>query len=383
MAMAAREAGCSVLMVPAENGKEAALGGHPVLSANSLQEVVGYLRGEEALRPCEPDGSETSSLAWDGPDMADVKGQVVARRALEIAAAGGHNLLMVGPPGAGKSLLARTLPGILPRLTEAEALEVSRIYSAAGALYGDHLVSRRPFRSPHHSASRSALLGGGSPLRPGEVTLAHRGVLFLDELPEFGRDALEGLRQPLEEGRVSLSRAHGTAIFPAAHMLVAAANPCPCGYYGDDRRECTCPSGAVTIYRSRLSGPLLDRFDLQIAVAPVGFDEISGGTAPAERSEIVRARVEAARHRQERRLQGSRALCNAEMSLPQIRRFCPLPAGGDEIMRQALQRLRLSLRAYDRVLKVARTIADLAGSDRIETPHLAEAIQYRMLDRGL
>lgn len=383
MAMAAREVGCRVLMVPAENGGEAALGGHPVLPAHHLREVVGYLRGDEALQACEPAGSGFCGLTVEGPDLTDVKGQVVARRALEIAAAGGHNLFMVGPPGAGKSLLAKSLPGILPRLTEAEALEVSRIYSAAGALQGDQLVSRRPFRAPHHSASRSALLGGGSPLRPGEVTLAHRGVLFLDELPEFGRDALEGLRQPLEEGRVSLSRAQGTAIFPAAHMLVAAANPCPCGYYGDSRRECTCPAGTVTMYRSRLSGPLLDRFDLQIAVAPVSFDEIAGGSAAAEGSAAVRDRVEAARRRQERRLQGSRALCNAEMSLPQIRRHCPLPSGGEEIMRQALQRMRLSLRAYDRILKMARTIADLADSERVETRHLAEAIQYRMLDRGL
>jgi magnesium chelatase family protein len=382
MALAARSGPAGALLVPAENGPEAALAGCPVYGAGCLSEAVAHLTGQVALpRMLPAHGGAKDEPGC--PDLADVKGQLIARRALEVAAAGGHNLLMVGPPGAGKSLLARCLPSILPALAPDEALEVSRIHSVAGKLSGGRLLQMRPYRSPHHCASRSAVLGGGCPLRPGEITLAHLGVLFLDELPEFSRPVLEGLRQPLEEGRVLLSRAHGNAMFPAQPMLVAAANPCPCGYLGDPTRACTCSGTAVTLYRSRLSGPLVDRFDLQLYLAPVPYDHFAAATADgrAESSIVVRGRVEFARRRQAVRFQGTGAGGNARMTVAQTRKFCRLPAGGEVLMRQAVERLGLSLRGHDRVLKVARTIADLAGSDELELPHLAEALQYRCLDR--
>ncbi len=382
MGLTARAEGCTALIVPRENGPEAALAGGTVLGPASLAEVLAHLSGAEPLDPVAP-RVDSAASATETPDLADVKGQVIARRALEVAAAGGHNLIMMGPPGAGKSLLARCLPGILPPLSGPEALEVSRIHSVAGALSGGRLMRVRPYRAPHHSASRSALLGGGSPLRPGEITMAHRGVLFLDELPEFGREALEGLRQPLEEGRVWVSRASSGAVFPAQPMLVAAANPCPCGYFGDSHRACTCPPAAVTVYRSRLSGPLLDRFDMQITLAPVPYDEFTAAAhaGPSESSAQVRRRVERARTIQAERLSGTAAPCNALMSVQQTRRYCGLPSGGEALMRQAMERIGLSLRGHDRILKMARTIADLAGAERIELPHLAEAIQYRSLER--
>ncbi len=382
MALAARRAGVRAFVVPAENGGEAALAGGAVYGAPDLTAVVQHLCGQRELRRVA--GAEPGEAAPpSGPDLADVKGQLAARRALEVAAAGGHSLLMVGPPGAGKSLLARCLPGILPPLELDEALEVSRIHSVAGLLTGGRLLRQRPYRAPHHCASRSAILGGGNPLRPGEVTLAHHGVLFLDELPEFSRQVLEGLRQPTEEGQVLLSRAHGSVAFPARPMLVAAANPCPCGYFGDPVRECACPPGAVAMYRSRLSGPLLDRFDIQIALQPVPYAELVAASAQersGEPSAAVRERVAAARQVQVQRFQGSPARCNAQMSVAQVRRYCALPRGGEPLLRQAVEQMGLSLRGHDRVLKVARTIADLAGSPEIELPHLAEALQYR---RGL
>lgn len=382
MALTAKAEGCTALVVPAASGPEAALGGGLVLGASTLAEVVAHLSGRTAL-PTQAAAPPEAEFALTGPDLAEVKGQVIAKRALEVAAAGGHNLLMMGPPGAGKSLLARCLPSILPTLSNAEALEVSRIHSVAGTLPGGRLLRVRPYRAPHQSATRSALLGGGTPLRPGEITLAHRGVLFLDELPEFGREVIEGLRQPLEEGRVWLSRANGGAVFPAQPMLVAAANPCPCGYFGDSHRACSCAPSVVTLYRSRLSGPLLDRFDLQITLAPVTYDEFAAAvqTGAAESSEAVRLRVERVRLIQAQRLSGSPAVCNAQMSVQQVRLYCALPQGGEVLMRQAMDRLGLSLRGHDRVLKMARTIADLAGADRIAVPHLAEAIQYRSLER--
>ena len=377
MAQAARTAGCACLITAIPDAPEAALAGGIVHGAHTLSAVVRHLNGESLLPAAVPNPASDEG-ATCALDLADVKGQLIARRALEIAAAGSHNLLMTGPPGTGKSLLARCLPGILPALDSEEAMEVSRIHSAAGTLLGGRLMRDRPYRAPHHSASRSALLGGGNPLRPGEVTLAHRGVLFLDELPEWGRDQLESLRQPLEEGRISLARVHGQGVFPAQPMLLAAANPCPCGYLGDETHPCTCPPGVIVQYQSRLSGPLLDRFDLQVYMAPVPYQDLidSGADSAAEPSQVVRARVQQARQRQRERF-GLSGFCNAHMTPSQVRRHCPLPAGGKELMRQAFEVLGLSLRAHDRILKVARTIADLAGADRIELPHLAEALQYR------
>lgn len=368
------------LILPPESAAEAvaAFGGHaeaPVLSAPHLADLVAYLRGEQPLAVPAPAAPAEGGGEAD-VDLALVRGQVVARRALEVAAAGGHNLLMVGPPGAGKSLLARCLPTILPPLDDGESLEVSRIYSVAGELSGDGLMRRRPFRAPHHSASRAALLGGGSPIRPGEITLAHRGVLFLDELPEFRRDVLEALRQPLEDGVVRLARANGHVAFPARPSLVAAANPCPCGYLGDPGRACTCSAAAVHLYRGRLSGPMLDRFDLQLYLQPVDYEQYRS-TAAAESSAAVRERVLRARERQRRRLAGCGCSTNAEMGPALLRRFCRMPPGGEALMREAMERFGLTLRGHDRVLRVARTLADLDGKDAIGLTHLAEALQYR------
>lgn len=374
MAQALEAAGCDSLLLPSASAAEAAAVVSRTLGAETLAQVAAFLRGEAPLDAPMPALEEEDDVS-EG-DLAHVRGQGPARRALELAAAGGHNIFFMGPPGAGKSLLARTLPSILPPLNHEEALEVSRIHSVAGTLNGGRLMRRRPFRSPHHSASRSALLGGGSPLRPGEITLAHRGVLFLDELPEFRRDVLEGLRQPLEEGTVGIARVHTRHRFPARPILVAAANPCPCGYLGDSGRPCTCPPAAVNLYRARLSGPLLDRFDLQVFLAPVSYEQYTESEL-AEGSAPVRERVQAARERQGRRLWGSGLTCNAEMGPDLVRRYCPLPEGGRALMAQAMARFSLSLRAHDRILKVARTIADLAGSEQIALQHLAEALQYR------
>jgi magnesium chelatase family protein len=384
MALTARRESYLALVVPASCAPEGALGGGTVLGASHLGELVDHLNGHQCLASVTAP-YEAVPRVQAGPDFEDVKGQLVARRAMEIAAAGGHNVLLMGPPGAGKSLLARCLPGILPPLTKSEAFEVSRIHSVAGTLTEGRLMETRPYRAPHHCASRAAILGGGAPLRPGEITLAHGGVLFLDELPEFRREVLEGLRQPLEEGQVIIARAHGTITYPARPMLVAAANPCPCGYLGDDTRPCSCPSAAVTLYRSRLSGPLLDRFDMQIFLSPVRYDHW-GATSPQnlpENSRSVRLRVELAHKRQLARFEGVDQRCNAHMTVSQMRRYCRLPEGADQVMRQAIERLGLSLRGHDRVVKLARTIADLAASPNIEIAHLTEALQYRSLDRRL
>jgi magnesium chelatase family protein len=309
--------------------------------------------------------------------MADIKGQEHVKRALEVAAAGGHNVLMSGPPGSGKTLLARSMPSILPRMTIDEALEVTKIYSVAGLLPPDQpLIRHRPFRAPHHTISHAGLVGGGHWPRPGEISLAHRGVLFLDELPEFGQRVLEVLRQPLEDRVVTISRSTGTLSFPANFILIAAMNPCPCGYYGDPVRECTCSMSMISRYQKRLSGPLLDRIDIHIEVPRVEFEKLSDDRR-GEPSAVIRARVEAARERQRRRFEGTPLQCNADMGPAEIREYCRIDEAGRRLLGVAMRQLHMSARAYHRILKLARTIADLAGSDRIETAHIAEAIQYR------
>jgi len=377
MAAVAREAGLRRVYVPAEDAPEAALiPDVEVYAVESLAALHEHLTGGAALSPLETISVDTQA-ARTPADFQDIKGQEHAKRALEVAAAGGHNVLMVGPPGAGKTLLARALPGILPPLSIDEALDVTRIYSVADQLPADTpLVRTRPFRAPHHTISHAGLVGGGNWPHPGEISLAHRGVLFLDELPEFGARTLEVLRQPLEDNIVTISRAQGTLTFPANFMLVAAMNPCPCGYYGDPLRACTCSSAAVTRYQKRISGPLLDRIDIHIEVPRVEYEKLSSKRL-GEPSAAVRERVARARQVQKTRFSGSGIACNAEMRPAEVRRFCALDEAGSVLMRTAMRQLHLSARAYHRVLKLARTIADLSASAHIQPPHIAEALQYR------
>lgn len=377
MAALAQQEGMKRMFVAAKDSAEASLVRDlEVIPVSSLTELVNHLSGVVPIPPEEPEMHETSPGVV-ALDFQEVRGQEHVKRALEVAAAGGHNLLMAGPPGAGKTLLARALPSILPTMSFDEALDVTRIYSVADQLPADiSLIQTRPFRAPHHTISHAGLVGGGNWPRPGEISLAHRGVLFLDELPEFGRNVLEVMRQPMEDHVVTISRARGSSTFPANFMLIAAMNPCPCGFFGDLERDCTCTPNSVTRYQKRISGPLLDRIDIHVEVPRVDFEKLSSDRV-GEPSESIRDRVESARERQRERFGETELVCNADMGPAEVRKYCHLDETGLALIRQAMSQLQLTARGYHRVQKLARTIADLSGDDEIIPNHLAEALQYR------